>query len=629
PMRKLGASIRIMLELAASRKWNVDVHECKAAQHKVMHLPSNRSFNFGELVEEASKLDVPDQSLIVLKSKNDFSRIGKDTSITDLKDIITGKAVFGLDTILPDAKVAVMKRCPVAGGKIISYNADAALKIPGVLSIFTLDSPGFPTKFDVPLGGVVVVANNTWTALKARDALSIEWDYGINSEHNSDKYLSQLVEKTDGEMTVRRENGEMNTALANSVHVLDMTYTLQHLSHSPMEPPCGMARVVGDKCELWVPTQNPQWVQRAVSNALQIPETNVTVNVTLIGGGFGRKSKPDFTVEAALISKITKMPIKLFWTREDDILHDFYHACSVQRIKIGLDKDKKVLFWNQKSMFPPIGGTSNASSVQPGKNEMNKGMVDFPFDIKNISIETGDAPAKSRIGWFRSVSNVQHAFAIGCMMDEIAELRNLDAVENLLDLLGPDRHIQKEIFGDDFQNYKTELVDYPWDTARFRNVINEVASKSNWGKKLPSGKGQGFCAHRSSLTYVACVVEVEMDNHGKIIDIPEIHYAVDCGIPVNRDRVISQFEGGAVFALSAALHGKITFNKGRAQQSNFDDYFVARMKDAPSTIYVHLIDSDEKPTGVGEPPVPPIAAALANAVYAASGKRIREMPLMG
>jgi isoquinoline 1-oxidoreductase beta subunit len=301
----------------------------------------------------------------------------------------------------------------------------------------------------------------------------------------------------------------------------------------------------------------------------------------------------------------------------------------VQRIKVGLDKNKKVIAWNQKSMFPPIGGTSNAKNIQPGKNEINKGLVDFPYQIENIRFETGNAPAKARIGWFRSVSNMQHAFAIGCMMDELAEARGVDAVENTLDLLGPDRHIKKELFGDDFQNYKTKLSDYPWDTKRFRQVINEVTKKSDWGKELPKGRGQGFCAHRSSLTYVACVVEVETDDSGKILSIPEIHYAVDCGVPVNRDRVISQFEGGSIFALSAALRGAITFKNGIAQQSNFDDYYVTKMKDIPKNMYVHLIESDEKPTGVGEPPVPPIAPALANAIYAASGKRLRNMPLMG
>lgn len=629
PMRKMGAMARMMLEQAASRKWNVDIEECKASNHRIIHLPSDRSLSFGELVEEASKLSMPDESLVKLKSKKEFTRIGKDTPITDLKDIVTGKAVYGLDTLMPKSKTAVVKRCPVAGGKIITYSAKKTLDISGVLKVFVLESPGFPTKFDIPMGGIVVVAENTWAALKGRDALEVEWDYGVNSDYNSEKYIAQLVKNTDGEMTIRRENGMINEVLTGSAKVIDRTYTLQHLSHSPMEPPCGVAYAQTDKCELWVPTQNPQWVQRGVANALKIESKNVKVNVTLIGGGFGRKSKPDFTVEAAVISKLVDVPIKLLWTREDDISHDFYHACSVQRIKVGLDENKSVVAWNQKSMFPPIGGTSNPKSIQPGKNEMNKGLVDFPYQIENICFETGNAPAKARIGWFRSVSNVQHAFAIGSMMDELAEARGIDPVENTLSLLGADRYINKEVFGDDFQNYKTELSDYPWDTKRFRKVITEVAAKSNWGKKLPKGRGQGFCAHRSSLTYVACVIEVETDDSGKILSIPEIHYAVDCGVPVNRDRVISQFEGGAIFALSAALTGAITFKNGSAQQSNFDDYYVTKMKDTPHNIYVHLIDSDEKPTGVGEPPVPPIAPALANAIYAASGKRIRNMPLMG
>jgi len=628
PMRKAGAAARMMLEQAAASKWNVEVKECKAKNHFVIHGPSGKKLEFGELAGHASKLPVPKDEDIQLKDKQDFTRIGKDTPITDLQNLVQGKAKFGLDTMLPDAKVAVIRRCPVAGGKVKSLNSDAALKVAGVRKVLTLESPGFPAGFNAPLGGVAVVADNTWAAIKGRDTLEIEWDNGANGDYNSEEYLSGLIAKTKLDNTIRRENGDIKKGLKGSKKILDSTYVLQHLSHTPMEPPCGVAFAEEGKCELWVPTQNPKWVQEGVAAALEIEKENVTVNVTLLGGGFGRKSKADFAVEAAKISKEYGSPIKLMWTREDDIQHDLYHSCAVQRIKVGIDKENNVVAWNQKSVFPSIGGTATNQAIQPSGQELSLGVIDMPYDIKNICIESADAPAKTRIGWLRSVCNIQHAFAIGSMMDEIAKARNMDPVKNALDLLGEDRQIDKAVFGKELVNYGTEYEDYPWETSRLRGVINEVAKKSKWGKELPKGRGQGFYAHRSFLTYVACVVEVETDENGALLSIPEIHYAVDCGVAVNVDRVKAQFEGGAIFALSGALKGAITFKNGSVQQSNFHDYQVARMKDAPKNIFVHLIKSDAKPTGVGEPPVPPIAPALANAIFAASGKRIKKLPMM-
>ncbi|MFY0653271.1 MAG: xanthine dehydrogenase family protein molybdopterin-binding subunit [Cyclobacteriaceae bacterium] len=627
PMRRVGATARLMLERAAAQQWQVAPNECKATNHQVIHPPSGKKLEFGQLVETASNLAIPADDEIVLKDDSEFTLIGKEFPITDLIDIVQGKANFGLDTSLPDTRVAVIKRCPVAGGKIITFNAYKSLAINGVIKVFKIDSPGFPTGFDKPLGGIVVVADNTWAALKGREALEVEWDYGPNADYSSIEYIEGLEKSLENAKTVRRENGDVADGFKNAKSIVDSIYTLQHLSHAPMEPPCALAHAQGKKCELWLPTQNPQWVRRAVAKSLGLEEKGVIVNITLLGGGFGRKSKPDYGVEAAIISKEIGGPVKLMWTREDDIQHDFYHACSVQQIKVGLDDKRNVVAWNQKSMFPPIGGTSNAKNIQPGKNEMNKGLVDFPFDIKNIRIETGDAPAKTRVGWFRSVSNVQHAFAIGSVMDELAYARRMDPIQNALELLGPDRHIDGSLFGDNFKNYNTKIEDYPWDTSQFRNVIEEVAKKSNWGKSLPKGRAQGFCAHRCSLSYVACVIEVEVDESGNLLSIPELHYAVDCGMIVNPNSVTSQFEGGAVFALSLALKSAITFEEGKVQQSNFDNYRVASMKDTPRDIYVHLIDSTEKPTGIGEAPIPPVAPALANALYAATGVRHRKLPM--
>jgi isoquinoline 1-oxidoreductase beta subunit len=408
--------------------------------------------------------------------------------------------------------------------------------------------------------------------------------------------------------------------------VIESTYTIPHLAHTPMEPPSAVAQVKDGKCEIWAPTQHPQWAKTSVAAALGIEEANVTVHVTLLGGGFGRKSKPDYVVEAALISQMSGYPIKLIWTREDDIQHDFFHACSVQHIRVAFDKARKVTGWNHHSVFPPIGGTADAKETEPSFGELQLGMVDFPYDIPHISCESHEAHAMTRIGWLRSVSNIQHAFAIGSMLDEIAAYRKVDPLANLIELLGSDRNIPFDKVMEGFENYGEPIDKFPWNTQRLRKVIELAAEKSGWGKSLPKGQGMGICAHRSFLTYVACVVQVAVDASGKLT-IPEVHYAVDCGIVVNRNSVINQFEGGAVFASSAALKGGITFKEGHPEQTNFDSYFVARMNDAPKSIAVHLVDSDEKPTGVGEPPVPPFAPALANAIFAATGKRFKSLPI--
>ncbi|GJM30891.1 MAG: aldehyde dehydrogenase [Cyclobacteriaceae bacterium] len=624
PMRKAGATARMMLEQAAANHWQVDVSECRAENHEVVHKSGDKRLGFGELAQAASELEVPKDEDVKLKDSNDFKLIGKGTSIYDLPEIVNGKAVFGLDANIEGAKVAVVARCPVAGGKVASFNAENALKVPGVVEVFELESPGFPTGFN-PLGGVVVVADHTWAAIKGREALEISWENGINGSYDSADYLNNLARQAKSNGHIRREEGNIKSEFKASNEVLEATYKLPHLSHSTMEPPTALADVKNGKCTIWAPTQHPQWARESVAGALELELADVEVNVTLLGGGFGRKSKPDFVVEAALISKNIGAPVKVVWTREDDVHHDFYHACSVQHVKVGLSADNKVTAWNHHSVFPSIGGTSSNEAVEPSGQELGLGMIDFPYDIPAICIETHEAKAHTRIGWLRSVCNIQHAFAIGSMLDEVAYARSLDPVDNLLDLLGPDRKIKFDEKMEEFFNYNEPIEDFPANTERMRGVIEMVAKKSGWGKQLPEGQGMGICSHRSFLTYVACVVKVKVD--GNKITIPELHYAVDCGVIVNEDRVRSQFEGGAVYALSGALKSSISFKDGKVVESNFHDYQLARMPDAPEKIFVHIVRNSEKPTGVGEPPVPPVAPALCNAIFAATGKRVRELPI--
>lgn len=626
PLRKAGAMARMMLEKAAANRWGVAESECKASNHEVVHT-SGKKLGYGELAEDASKLEVPADDKIILKEKKDWKYIGKASDIVDINDIVRGTANFGLDVNVPGMKCAVIMRCPVAGGKVKTFNADKALAVPGVLKVEEMASKGFPADFSEPLGGIIIVADNTWAAIAARKELDVTWDFGPNEKYNTKDYFDDMLAKVKTKGHVRREHGSIDAAVKKATHVMESTYVIPHLTHAPMEPPNAVAHFKDGKCEVWAPTQHPQWARTSVAKALGIEEANVTMNVTLLGGAFGRKSKPDFIVEAALVSKMTGFPIKLVWTREDDIQHDFFHACSVQYIKAAFDKNNKVIGWNHRSVFPPIGGTTDEKNTEPSFGELQLGMVDFPYQIENISCESHEAIARTRIGWLRSVSNIQHAFAIGSMLDEIAQYRKKDPVQNLIELLGEDRDIPFDKMMEGFENYGEPMEKFPWSTKRLRNVIELVAEKSGWGKPLPKGQGMGICAHKSFLTYVACVVNVAVDDSGKIM-IGDVHYAVDCGIVVNENSVKNQFEGGAVFASGLVLKGGVTFKDGRTEQLNFDSFKLARMNDAPKEVFVHLVDSDERPTGVGEPPVPPFAPALANAIFAATGKRYRELPIV-
>ncbi len=626
PMRKAGATARMMLEQAAANKWKVDVSECKASNHEVVH-SSGKKLGFGDLTEEASKLTAPKEDAIVLKKKSEWKYIGKHMNLYDVPEIVKGTAVYGIDVVKPDMKYAVILRCPVAGGKAKSFSDSDAKKIAGVVRIFELPASGFPAGLEVPQGGIAVIADSTWTAISARKALQVEWDYGANASYDSEAYLNGLKEKVKKKGNPRRSNGDADRAISSAVSIIESTYVTPHLSHAPMESPNATVQVKDGKCEVWAPVQHPQWVRESVAKALGMELENVTINVTLLGGAFGRKSKPDFVVEAALIAKeMSGTPVKILWTREDDLTHDYFHACSVQHIRVALDKNKNVTGWIHRSAFPPIGGTASTHEIQPSDGELGLGAIDLPLNIPNISIEAIESPAYTRIGWLRSVSNIQHAFAIGSMVDEIAAYRKVDPVKNLLELLGPDRLIPLNEYIKGFENYGEPIEKFPADTARMRKVIELVAEKSGWGKELPKGHGMGICAHKSFLTYVACVVHVAFDESGKMT-IPEVHYGVDCGQPVNRNSVIQQFEGGFVFALGGAMKGSISFKEGRSQQTNFDGFEVARMSDAPIKTHVHMVENDEKPTGVGEPPVPPVAPALANAIFAATGKRYRDMPI--
>lgn len=628
PMREAGAIARHLLMQAAAQRWQVPVEECDTANSHVVHKGSSKKLDFGELVETASRLPIPAANDVKLKERSRFNMIGKATPIVDLHDIVTGKAVFGTDAVTQGMKIAVIKRCPVVGGSVKSFNDEKARSVPGVIRVIPIKGAGLPATLKKPLSGVAVIAENTWAAIKGRDLLEVEWEPGPNATYDSEQQIAQLRQEVAMNGTVRRNRGDFNAARANAKKVIEHTYVVPYLAHATLEPPCALAVVKNDTCEVWACTQNPQGAREALAEALGFSVDNVKVNITLLGGGFGRKSKPDYILEAAILAKESGLPVRVQWTREDDIRHDYYHAHSVQRIVATIDHQNKLSGWNHHIAYPSISSTDDISALQPNDGELMLGASDFPYNAPAVRVETHDAKSHMRIGWLRSVCNIQQAFAIATMLDEVAEARGMDAVANAIDLLGEDRNItfNEEMVKGNYQNYGEDIAHYPWEISRMKLVIQRVAREAGWGKKLPKGTGLGFAAHRSFLTYVACIVEVQVDTNSKIT-IPSVHYALDCGTAVNIDRIRSQFEGGAQFAASLALKSAITVKNGQVQQNNFDGYQIIRMPESPKAIHVHIVESDAKPTGVGEPPVPPFTPALCNAIYAATGKRFYTLPI--
>ncbi len=628
PMREVGAAARTMLETAAAKRWNVAAGDCRASNHEVVHAASGRRLGFGELAADAATQPVPETASLRFKDPKDFRYIGKGRiGITDLHDITTGAAVYGADVRLPGMKYAVIARPPVTGGKLVSFDGKDAEAVPGVERVMAVQGWPWPSKF-LPLGGVAIVARNTGAAIKGRDALKVVWDDGANANYHSVTYRTELEDAARKPGEVVRNTGNADEALQSAQTVLIGEYYLPHLAHVSMEPPVATARFADGKVEVWAPVQSAGGTREDLAKMLEIPEENVTVHVTLLGGGFGRKSKCDFALEAALLSKALGAPVRVQWTREDDVRHDFLHTVSAERIEVGLDASDKVVAWRHRSVAPTIGSTFAAGAVHEMPFERGMGLADLPFDIPNVRAENPEAAAHTRIGWFRSVSNIPHMFAVQSMVGELAAKTGRDGKDMLLELIGPARIVDLDGAVKDLWNYGEPFSSYPIDAGRLRRVVELVAAKGEWGRKLPPGHGIGIAAHRSFASYIATIVEVAVDNKG-VLTIPRVDTAVDCGQVVNPERIASQMEGAAIMGLSVAKHGAITFKDGRVEQGNFDDYPVARIDEAPivTNVWITPTNTEVAPGGVGEPGVPPFAPALCNAIFAATGKRIRTLPI--
>jgi isoquinoline 1-oxidoreductase beta subunit len=630
PMRQCGAAMRMMLEQAAAKRWGVDPSQVRAENHVVRDAASSRQLGYGELAAAASALPTPPVSELRLKDPKDFRYIGKGKiSIVDLRDITMGRAVYGIDAKIPGMKFAVVARPPVVGGTLVSFDASAALQVPGVEKVVEVQGWPWPHKFR-PVGGVAVIARNTFAAIKGREKLKLVWNNGPNATYDSVAYRKELEETASRPGRVVRNDGDAEGALKSAAKVITAQYYIPHLAHASMEPPSATVHVADGKCVAYAATQSPGDCRDDLAKVLGLPVDNVTVNVPLLGGAFGRKSKWDYVLEAALVSKAAGAPIKLTWTREDDIQHDFYHTVSVERIDAGADANGKVVAWRHRSVAPTILSTFKKGADYEGPFELGMGFVDNPFAIPNLRCENGKAEAHTRIGWFRSVSNIPHAFAVQSMAAEIAAALGRDPKEMLLELIGPDRIVDPRKSPDvkDFWNYGDPFSTYPIETGRLRRVTEIVADAAGWGKPLPKGEGFGIAAHRSFLSYVATVVHAAVDGKGNL-SVPHVYTAIDCGFYVNPERIRSQIEGAAVMGLALAKHGQITFKEGRVQQSNFDGFVVARIYESPLDVHVDIVPADWNvpSSGVGEPPLPPFAPALCNAIFAATGKRIRSLPI--
>ncbi|MEX2470337.1 MAG: molybdopterin cofactor-binding domain-containing protein, partial [Pseudohongiellaceae bacterium] len=591
PFRRAAAAARTMLEQAAAERWNVPAAACRAGVHVVTHASSGRELGFGEIAAAASRLPVPDRDTLRLKPRDEWRYIGQENTgngrplAIDGADIVNGRAIYGADKALDDKLYAVIARPPVYGATLVSVDDSAALQVPGVVRVMEIAGTGQPAGFE-PLGGVAVVADNTWAAIEGRRVLEIEWDTdsaGDNAAYDSAAYRQVLEERAQSPGKVIRTRGDVDTALADAQTRIEETYYMPHLAHATIEPPAALARLADGKIEIWAPVQAPQATRDGVANRLGLAPEDVVVNQTLLGGGFGRKSKPDFVLEAASLAReFEGRPVQVQWTREDDLHHDYFHAVSVDRLEAGLDRDGKALAWRHRTLSPSIGSLFAPDPLHKGDFELGMGFNTVPFDIPAMRLENPEAPAHVRIGWFRAVYNLPHAFAIQSFAAEMAAAAGRDHRDYLLELLGPARQIDPRDLGDTW-NYGEDPARYPIDIGRFRAVVETATEAAGWGRERPAGRGLGLAVHHSFVSYTAIVLDVEVNDAGEVT-IHSADIAFDCGPQVNPERIRSQMEGACVMGIGIAMHSEITLSEGRVEQDNFHQYQIPRITHAPRSI---------------------------------------------
>ncbi|HEX5411807.1 MAG TPA: xanthine dehydrogenase family protein molybdopterin-binding subunit [Terriglobia bacterium] len=622
-MRLAGAQAREMLREAAANKWSVPKTECSTENSTVIHTPTGRRLTYGQLVDTAANLPAPSKDDIVLKQAKDFRLIGKPMPRVDVPAKVDGSARFGIDVRVPKMLFAVVARCPHFGGKLISFDATAAKAIPGVQAVFPVPPLGaipnviYNANCD---GGIAVVADSTWSAIEGRKALKVSWDRGPGANETTESLRKMMLQQAVAPPSfIAINQGDALRVFSGAAKKIEATYELPFQAHATMEPMNTTIWVREGTVEVWSPTQIGAILQQEIAQLSGVPADKVNVHMTLCGGSFGRRYQWDYAAEAWQVVREIKKPVQLVWTREDDIQHDFYRQYSYHHMVGALDATGSPVAWSHRVVSTPIRSVFDPPERLKDPRHVaaqELGGADvLPYAIPNFRLDY--APVKSVVprAWWRSVESSFTACAMECFIDELAHAAGRDPLEFRMRLL-QDRRLLRAVMWPD---------NPPLDTAKFRSVLELAAQKSAWGKPLPPGHGRGIACHFSFGSYIAHVAEVSVDKNG-MVQVDRIVSAVNCGTAVNPDGVRAMTEGAINYALTPVLTGEITIKDGAVEQSNFHDYQVLRISSAPK-VEVHIVPSSEDPMGMGEPGVPPLAPALANAVFDATGVRIRRLPI--